>query len=177
MPAFHVRHICEDRQLGGADDLVLIDACFHHTDGSRFALVAHLRIGAERGLGVIDLDQITVTPENWRDWCSDFARPSENLSIEFPNITVLDNNSCSACQSTLLLFLKDYADRIFDYLPDKDRLEIAIGKGHTELPEKTLCIGNCTAGFKNNNPYVPGCPPVASEILKKLTGRTTLEQE
>jgi hypothetical protein len=108
---------------------------------------------------------------------SDFARPPQNLSIEFPNVTVKDNNSCSACQSTLLLFLKDYADRIFDYLPDQDSMDIAIGKGHTELPEKTLCLGNCTAGFKKDNPYVPGCPPVASEILKKLIGRTTLDQE
>ena len=56
-------------------------------------------------------------------------------------------------------------------------MDIAIGKGHTELPEKTLCLGNCTARFKKENPYVPGCPPVASEILKMLTGRTTLDKE
>jgi len=139
--------------------------------------VAHLRIGAERGFGLIDVDRMKITPEHWRDWICPFARPPQNLSIEFPGITVRDKNSCSACQSTLLLFLKDYADKIFDYLPDRDCLDIAIGKGHTELPEKTLCVGNCTAGFKQNNPYVPGCPPVASEILKKLTGRTTLDQE
>jgi uncharacterized protein (DUF362 family) len=145
--------------------------------GTRAEDVPHLRIGAERDFGVIDTNQMIITPEHWQDWISPFTRPPQNLSIEFPRITVRDNNSCSACQSTLLLFLKDYADRIFDYLPDRDRLEIAIGKGHTELPEKTLCVGNCTAEFKNNNPYVPGCPPVASEILKKLTGRTTLDKE
>ena len=145
--------------------------------GTRAEDVPHLNIGAQRGYGLIDIEQMEITPEHWQDWISPFARPPQNLSIEFPRITVKDNNSCSACQSTLLLFLKDYADRIFDYLPDRDRLEIAIGKGHTELPEKTLCVGNCTAGFRNDNPYVPGCPPVASEILKKLTGRTTLEQK
>mgnify|MGYP001081727031 CR=1 FL=1 len=145
--------------------------------GTRAEDVSHLRIGAERGFGVIDTDKMKITPEHWRDWISPFARPPQNLSIEFPRVTVKDNNSCSACQSTLLLFLKDYADKIFDYLPETERLEIAIGKGHTELPEKTLCVGNCTAGVKQNNPYVPGCPPVASEILKKLTGRTTLDQQ
>ncbi|MFC1781617.1 hypothetical protein ACFLZ8_05090, partial [Planctomycetota bacterium] len=137
--------------------------------------IPHLQIGAERKYGIIDLEQIAVMPENWQDWSSKFARPPQNLSIEFPNITVKDNNSCSACQSTLLLFLRDFADRIFDYLPDRDNLVIAIGKGHTELPEKTLCVGNCTAGCKSNNPFVPGCPPVASEILKKLTGKTVLD--
>ena len=145
--------------------------------GTRAEDVPHLNIGAQRGYGLIDIEQMEIMPGHWQDWISPFARPPQNLSIEFPRITVKDNNSCSACQSTLLLFLKDYADRIFDYLPDRDRLEIAIGKGHTELPEKTLCVGNCTAGFRNDNPYVPGCPPVASEILKKLTGRTTLEQK
>jgi uncharacterized protein (DUF362 family) len=158
-------------------DAFAADAVACRLMGTRAEDVPHLRMGAERQLGVIDLDRIKITPEHWQDWISPFARPPQNLSIEFPNITVKDNNSCSACQSTLLLFLKDYADRIFDYLPEQDRLEIAIGKGHTELPEKTLCLGNCTAGFKNDNPYVAGCPPVASEILKKLTGRTTLAKE
>jgi len=157
-------------------DAFAADAVACRLMGTRAEDVPHLRMGAERQLGVIDLERLKITPEHWQDWASDFARPPQNLSIEFPNITVKDNNSCSACQSTLLLFLKDYADRIFDYLPQQDRLEIAIGKGHTELPEKTLCLGNCTAGFKNDNPYVAGCPPVASEILKKLTGRTTLDK-
>jgi len=158
-------------------DAYAADAVACRLMGTHAEDVPHLRMGAERQLGVIDLDRIIITPDHWQDWVSDFARPPQNLSIEFPNVTVKDNNSCSACQSTLLLFLKDYADRIFDYLPEQDRLDIAIGKGHTELPEKTLCLGNCTAGFKKDNPYVPGCPPVASEILKKLTGRTTLDKE
>jgi uncharacterized protein (DUF362 family) len=156
-------------------DAFAADAVACRLMSTRAEDVPHLRIGAERQLGVIDLDRMIITPEHWLDWACHFAKPPQNLSIEFPNITVRDNNSCSACQSTLLLFLKDYADRIFDFLPDQDRLDIAIGKGNTDLPEKTLCIGNCTAGCKQNNPYVPGCPPVASEIIKKLTGHTTLD--
>ncbi len=158
----------------GADGFAA-DAVACRLMGTRAEDVPHLRIGAERGLGVIDLDKMDIAPDCWRDWGSDFARPPQNLSIEFPNITVWDNNSCSACQSTLLLFLKEYAGRIFDYLPDQDSLEIAIGKGHKDLPERTLCIGNCTAGCRKGDFFVPGCPPVASEILKKLTGKTTLE--
>lgn len=160
----------------GADGFAA-DAVACQLMGTRAEDVPHLRMGAERGFGVIVLDRIAITPEHWQDWGCYFARPPQNLSIEFPNITVKDNNSCSACQSTLLLFLKDYADRIFDYLPDQDHLDIAIGKGHTDLPEKTLCVGNCAAGCKTKSLFVPGCPPVASEILKKLTGRTTLDPE
>jgi uncharacterized protein (DUF362 family) len=139
--------------------------------------IPYLRMGAERGFGVIDMEKIDVSPENWQDWCVEFARPPKNLSIEFPNVAVLDNNSGRACQSTLLLFLKEYGEKLFDYLPEGEKLNIAIGKGHTELPEKTLCIGNCTAKFKKTNRFVPGCPPVASEILKKLIGKTSMDSE
>jgi uncharacterized protein (DUF362 family) len=155
-------------------DAFAADAVACRLMGTRAEDVPHLFMGAKRKLGVIDIEQITVRPENWQQWCCGFARPPQNLSIKFPNITVMDNNSCSACQSTLLLFLKDYADRIFDYMPDRNHLNIAIGKCNKDLPEKTLCIGNCTVGYKQDNQYVPGCPPVASEILKKLTGHTTL---
>ena len=92
-------------------------------------------MGAERGYGIIDLDRMTIAPGHWRDWRQPFAAPPENLAIEFPNITVLDKSSCSACQSTLLLFLTRYKDQVFDYFPGQSELTIALGKGHTQLPE------------------------------------------
>ena len=136
--------------------------------GTRAELIPHLRIGAERGYGVIDLGQIDVSPDGWHEWSDPFAAPPKNLTIEFPDVTVLDNNSCSACQSTLLLFLKKNRDRLFDYLPKGKPLHIAIGKGHVELPEGTLCLGNCTINRRGQGIFVPGCPPVGSQILKAV---------
>ena len=66
----------------------------------------------------------------------------------------------------LLLFLKKHAQELLDSRNDDKDINIAIGKGHDELPVDTLCIGNCTAGHKDKCMFVPGCPPVASEILK-----------
>jgi hypothetical protein len=131
--------------------------------------VPHLRIGAERGIGDIDVERLNVQPSHWRDWISPFERPPENLSIEFPNITVHDKNSCSACQSTLMLFLKHYQERLFDYFPADSVIPIAIGKGHQDLPESTLCLGNCTANLRKKGVFVPGCPPVGSQILDALS--------
>jgi len=133
--------------------------------------VPHLRLGAERGYGVIDLDRLAVTPDHWRDAASPFAAPPANLTIEFPNITVLDRNSCSACQSTLLLFLNRYKDQIFDYFPSQTEIHVAIGKDHAELPVGTLLIGNCTAHHRQKGIFVPGCPPVGSQILAALADR------
>lgn len=139
--------------------------------------VPHLAIAAERGYGIIDMASIDVAPEHWRDWIVPFAGAPDNISIQFPDVTVFDNNSCSACQSTVLLFLKRYRDQLFDYFPAMDHLNIAIGKGHQDLPEGTLCVGNCTRSQKNKCPFVTGCPPVASEILRALTGKPSIDSK
>ncbi len=128
--------------------------------------IPHLCLGAARGGGVIDMKQIRVTPDDWRSMAVPFALPPKNLSLEFPNVNVLDNQSCSACQSSLLLFLKKYGEELFSAGRDGDKTPIAIGKGHEALPPGTLCIGNCTAKFREGRPFVPGCPPVVSQILE-----------
>jgi hypothetical protein len=139
--------------------------------GAAAEQIPHLRIGAERGYGLIDLDRLDVTPDDWRDAASPFAAPPENLTIEFPNVTVIDQNSCSACQSTLLLFLTQHKDRILDYFPSQGKIHVAIGKVQTELPEGTLLVGNCTAHHRGKGIFVPGCPPVGSQILAALVDR------
>ena len=165
-----------DTVVVGADGFAA-DAVACQLMGTSAEAVPHLAIAAERGYGPIDMAALDVTPENWRDWVVPFAGPPTNLSIRFPNVTVLDKNSCSACQSTVLLFLKRYRDQLFDYFPEMEHLTMAIGKGHDDLPERTLCVGNCTACPKDGRPFVTGCPPVASEILRALTGKPSIDSK
>ncbi len=167
----------EPRELGVivvGTDAFAADAVACQLMGMHAADVPHLSLGAARGFGEIQLDRIQVAPESWRQWAQPFAPPPENLTLAFPDVTVLDNNSCSACQSTLMLFLKQHRQQLFDYFPKEIPVRVAIGKGHTDLPEKTLCLGNCTARQKHRGVFVPGCPPVASEILNALTGQPTV---
>ncbi|MEA1928325.1 MAG: DUF362 domain-containing protein, partial [Candidatus Auribacterota bacterium] len=145
--------------------------------GTRAEDVPYLRIGAGRGYGVIDLEKIAVNPENWRDWILLFAPPPENLTIEFPGINILDKNSCSGCQSTLFLFLKRYGADIPDYFPKGAFVNFAIGKGHSEVPPGTVCVGNCTARHRDRGIFIPGCPPVGSEILHGITGEPSIDRK
>lgn len=163
-----------DAVVVGADGFAA-DAVACRLMGTTAEAVPHLAIGAARGYGVIDLASIDVSPEHWQEWIVPFEAPPANLAIEFPNVTVYDRNSCSACQSTILLFLKGYRDQLFDYFPSWQHLNIAIGKGNKDLPEGTLCIGNCTARWKDQRPFVAGCPPVTSEILRTLTGKPSID--
>ncbi|HEC04245.1 MAG TPA: DUF362 domain-containing protein [Phycisphaerales bacterium] len=130
--------------------------------------VPHLRLGAERGYGVIDLDSIEVSPENWDAVKDPFVRPPDQLSLEFAGFNILDEQSCSACQSTLLMFLKRYGKQLREQISDDKDIVVAIGKGHKELPSGALCVGNCTAKHRNCGVFVSGCPPVASEILARF---------
>ncbi len=126
--------------------------------------VPHLRLAAQRAGRTLALDEIDIAPHDWRKWTQPFERPPEELSIEFPRVNVMDCESCSACVSTLMLFLKRYYDELGDYLP----LNIAIGKGHETLPAGTLCIGNCTGDASGKGIFIPGCPPVASDIFQTV---------
>jgi uncharacterized protein (DUF362 family) len=158
-------------------DVFSADAIACRLMGTAAEDIPHLRIGAERGYGIVDLDAISVTPEGWRRWISPFVRPPESISIEFPNIDVLDEKSCSACVSTLFLFLKHYHDRLLEYFPKDKNLCIAIGKGHQDVPEGTLCIGNCASPHRKRGIFIPGCPPVSSQILTAISGKPSVDSK
>ena len=160
-----------DAVVVGADGFAA-DAVACELMGISAAQVPHLQIGAARGYGVIDLDKIKISPDNWRDFASPFVRPPENLSIEFAGFNVLDSQSCSACQSTVLLLLRNHGSEMLEAADGSKDINIAIGKGHKQLGADTLCVGNCTAMHKSLCQYVPGCPPVASEIMKKFLDGT-----
>ena len=128
--------------------------------------IPHLRLAARRAGQSIAVDSMDVSPASWREWVQPFERPPHEISLQFPDIEVLDSESCSACVSTLMLFLNRYYDKLADYLP----LSIAIGKGHDGLPDGTLCVGNCAINAGGENIIVKGCPPVASDILRSLDG-------
>lgn len=152
-----------------AADAYAADAAACQLMGRAALDIAHLRLGAERGYGVVDLTQLAVSPPGWQRLSEPFEPPPQNLTIEFPNVLVLDRKSCSACQSTMLLFLKRYAPRLFDYFPQNQPISVAIGKGHDQLPPGTLCIGNCTGRQRDRGVYVAGCPPVGSAILRTIS--------
>jgi uncharacterized protein (DUF362 family) len=136
--------------------------------GRNAEAIDHLRLGAEQGYGVIDLGGIDVSPADWAAHTDPFDQPPTDIAIEYPNVRVLDVNSCSACQSTLMMYLKRYGPTLFDYFPDDHPVTIAIGKGHRAIEEGALCLGNCTAAHKSTGIFVPGCPPVVSAIQTVL---------
>lgn len=132
--------------------------------------VPHLRLSAERGLGSIQTQHISIEPQDYLKWRVLFNPPPSKLSISFPGIVVHDKGSCSACLSTLMLFLQDYHSQLTDYRLQDGKIHIGIGKYLNDCPEGTILLGNCTSKMKGKGVFVQGCPPVSSETFNTLGG-------
>lgn len=130
--------------------------------------VPHLRLLAEKGLGEVQLQKISVEPEDYLKWEKPFDPPPAHLSIPFPDVVVYDEGSCSACLSTLLVFLQDYHSQLADFRFRDKKIHIGIGKKLSTCPSGTILIGNCTSRMKGKGIFIQGCPPVASQIMNTL---------
>jgi uncharacterized protein (DUF362 family) len=136
--------------------------------------IPHLKLSAKKGLGEIQLKKISIQPKDYLKWEAPFNPPPSKLSIPFPDIIVHDEGSCSACLSTLLVFLQDYHSLLSNYRLQDKKIHIGIGKHLNTFPKGTILVGNCTSRMRSKGIFVQGCPPVASQIwdtlLKKKRG-------
>jgi len=139
--------------------------------------VPHLKLSAEKGIGEIDLKKILILPKDYMKWKTPFVPPPSKLSIPFPDIIVHDRGSCSACLSTLLIFLQNYHSDLTDYRLEDNKVHIGIGKHLKSCPNGTILIGNCTSRMKRKGIFVQGCPPVASQVMETLKARPRMSKK
>lgn len=129
--------------------------------------IHHLRL-ARRLAGKPVRPSFTADPANYLDWRVALQPPPEKIDVAFPGTEVDARQACSACMSTLLVFLKTYLPKIkLEQLPDHT-LRIKVGKEFTGGGEKTLYLGNCAQPDDPNGIFVKGCPPVSSHIFRLL---------
>ncbi|MBN2547208.1 MAG: DUF362 domain-containing protein [Spirochaetes bacterium] len=135
--------------------------------------IPHLKIISERMDFSFDFNEYQINPVDFRKFRVNYKQPANDVAIEYPDVVLCDKESCSACLSTVMLFLKRFKDDMSQYLLDDGLLHLAIGKGVTkdDIKEGTVLIGNCTKLAKDFGIYVPGCPPVPTRIYKAITGR------
>ncbi len=135
--------------------------------------IPHLRLVSERLNLPIHPENYTVIPENYMDFITVYKKPPQEISISYPDVVVTDKGSCSACQSTVMLFLKRFKDDFKQYVLEDKKLHLAIGKGIVleEIKKGTILIGNCTHKAKEKGLFIPGCPPVPTRIYKNVIGK------
>jgi uncharacterized protein (DUF362 family) len=151
------------------DNAVATDAVASRLMGFDPEQIAHLKLCAEKGMGEVALGNLEIRPRDYLKWETPFEGPPSKLSFSYPDILVYDQGSCSACLSTLLVFLQKYQSKLSPFYLEDGKVHIAIGKHVKDCPEGTLFIGNCTLKHRGRGLFVQGCPPVASTIMKKLS--------
>jgi uncharacterized protein (DUF362 family) len=139
--------------------------------------IPYLRLISERmGLSLDPSDYIPV-PEDYNEYIVPFRVPPTNISLEFENVRIYDKESCSACVSTLMLFLRRFKEDMTPYVLHDGKFHIAIGKGVHDAVVGTVFVGNCTRFMKDKGIVVKGCPPVPTRIYEAITGREPDENE
>ena len=143
------------------------------------AEVPHLKLVCEREGRSLSPDDLTVVPADYRSVITVFRDPPKDISLEYPEVQLCDVDSCSACLSTVMFFLKRFGADMSQYLPDNEKLCLAIGKGikDIEIPPGTILVGNCAKRSSGSHTFVKGCPPVASRIYEAITGKEPPENE
>ena len=74
-------------------DAFAADAVACQLMGAAAEQIPHLRLGAERGYGMIDLARLTVTPDHWRDFglavCPSAGKPDDRVSQHHRDRSIL----------------------------------------------------------------------------------------
>lgn len=132
--------------------------------------VPHLNLIAEQRDFIKPL-RIKAEPQDFKKYSKTFKPASlDLLNKQLTNIQIVERGSCSACSATVMLFAKNYTDRI----PLDRNWVLATGKelnGEDLDKGNTVFIGNCTAKTAKNlgANFCAGCPPVGSNIFEYIT--------
>jgi len=139
--------------------------------------IPYLRLISERMELSMNPNDYQVTPGDFEKFVVQYQKPPTNISVEYPEIKVYEKEACSACLSTLMLFLRRFKDDMTQYVLHDGKFHIAIGKGVGDAPEGTVFVGNCTRFMKDKGTYVKGCPPVPTRIYEAIRGYEPEENE
>jgi uncharacterized protein (DUF362 family) len=154
------------------DNALSADAVAARLMGFQPGRIPHLRFAQVIGLGEIHFKRISVDPKDYLKWVDPFEPPPARLSIPFPDVVVHDKGSCSACLSTLLVFLRSYYRHLDDYRLADKKIHVGIGKHLDSCPKGTILIGNCASTLKRKGIFIKGCPPISSQIMSTLDSST-----
>jgi uncharacterized protein (DUF362 family) len=120
---------------------------------------------------------IRTSPENIQQFINPLEAPPTSITIKYPNVNLIDVDSCSACLSTIFNLLKSNKEFIDKHFTPEKPLNLAIGKGikQSDVYDETFLIGNCTYEKSESGIFIKGCTPVESTILSTIKESLNLE--
>lgn len=149
--------------LAGSD-VVAVDAVCGAVMGFDIEQILHVKLAAEAGLGVADLDQIDVRGERIEDVKRPFITSQQAAQERFGEATIIEKDTCTGCMgeivSTFIYLNKaGFHDKLADLtmiMGTPDRVP--------SLRGTPVVIGKCAREYQHLGIFVPGCPPHGFKI-------------
>jgi len=132
----------------------------------------HLELISKQRSGAYSIGDITTVPEDIEPFRTDFVTPPQDIKIENHMVNLIDVGSCSACLSSVFLFVNNNKSLIHKYFNEYGQLNLAIGKNISDVPEGSVVIGNCADCQKHRGVFIRGCPPTQT-LLKQTIEKET----
>lgn len=164
-----------------SEDIVAVDAVASEVMGLRADEVETTRLAHQQGIGIGDIDSITVLGDKIKDVAKTLDRPDTRIEGIFPGINVIKGGVCIHCYGRARIFLDTLLKSGFY---EKANIKTVIIGVKPKIPElkdlkgNVLIVGDC-ANFEASNLrtmlkdrifVVEGCPPLVSvhNVLDKI---------
>ncbi|MFH1085807.1 MAG: DUF362 domain-containing protein, partial [Chloroflexota bacterium] len=152
-------------------DLVAVDAVTSQAMGFDPRQILLLRTAAERGLGVLALEEISVVGERVADVRRRFMRMEEDDRLRIEGVRIIHaEGSCTGCRNGVLSSLFDMIQA--GTIAQARGVVIVTGGAEppTDVPaERVVPVGVCCPRHLRAWPrYVNGCPPNNVDIVQAI---------
>lgn len=165
--------IGEPKPLGlvlAAEDPIAADAAAVFLMGLRAEEIPHLSLAAAKRGRAPDFDHLDLDREGFTAHRTQFKPAvAEDISAQYPEFNLRPGETCSACEATVMAFLKYHGKKYAGIKP----IHIVMGKkADPKGIEKERCIilGNCAAKCRDMGIFLEGCPPIPSDLLRAADG-------
>lgn len=153
------------RIIAGAD-VVAVDTVCATIMGFDVDRILHVKLAAEAGLGMADLERIEVRGESIAEAARKFVTYQEAAQSRFGAVRIIENRACTGCMGEIF--------SMFIYLEKagfKDKLaDLTLILGMPEhVPPITgvvVVIGQCARAHRDRGLFIPGCPPHGLKITE-----------
>ena len=124
--------------------------------------IPHLKLISQYHNGPKSLNQIQTIPPDIRSYQKAVLEPPTSITMKYDNVKLIDVNSCSACLSTIFLFIKYNKAFIDAHFTPEEPLTLVIGRGihKITLYEPIFLVGNCAVNRGEKGILINGCAPV-----------------
>ena len=154
------------------EDILAVDAVSAHIMGFDPQKIEHFRLAYQRGVGVLDLSDITVVGEKPADVRREFL-PAIPTIPDSDSVSIINGSACSGCIGCAVISISRLEDSgLLDRLKEKGiKLSLAIGsqlRKQKKWQGNTFVVGNCAKAYQNKGEFLPGCAPAAIDVAEMV---------